>query len=163
MIKLPTWISLWLLFSILITSWETGFILLRPESLSDQGNYLNIWLPYLRYVKIDTSYADLSNEFIKFMPCANIIEISIALLALYFNFLRKTAFAILFAFSSLLLTGTKTITVFMLEAYDRFSHVAHNPLFDLIFMYILPNSLWIIFPFMGVFILGYSLITQLEA
>lgn len=159
--KIPAWIVIWLMIGMFINFWDAWYILLRPASFAD-GSLSAIWLPYARYVKIDISYLDLNNEFIKSIALANFVEISLGLIALYCNCLRKFSLAIILAFSSLLLTGTKTVLVFALEALDGFKHIAHNPWSDLLFLYFLPNLPWIIFPFMAVFTLGRYMKTCLE-
>ncbi len=159
--KLPTWIVIWLCIGMTINFWDAWYILLRPASFAG-GSLGAIWLPYAKYVQIDTSYLDLNNEFIKTIAIANFFEISLGLTALYFNYRRNISLAVVLAFSSLLLTGMKTILVFALEALDGFTHVAHNPLVDLICYYILPNIPWIIFPFMAVFTLGRYIKSHLE-
>ncbi len=151
--SLPKWIIIWLTLSMLINSWDVMYILLRPESFSG-GKYAAIFMPYAQYIKIDPSYANLNNQFIKSLALMDIFQIAIGFLALCFNGFRKITFAILLAFSALLLTGTETVLVFALEAFDHFKHVEHNSASVILFQYILPNSLWIIFPFLGVFVLG---------
>jgi len=159
--KLPMWIVVWLCIGMSINFWDVWYILLRPDSFAG-GSLGAIWLPYAKYVQIDTSYLDLHNEFIKSIAIANSFEISLGLTALYFNNKHNIALAVVLAFSSLLLTGMKTILVFALEALDGFTHVAHNPFSDLICYYILPNIPWIIFPFMAVFTLGRYITSRLE-
>lgn len=158
---IPKWIMIWLAISTIIISWEMLFILLRPASFAN-GSLAAIWIPYAQYVKIDTSYADLQNDFVNALPFMDLFEIAIGIAALTFNYLRKTPAAMVFAFSSFLLTGTKTIFVFVQEGVGGFKHVGHNSISDLVFLYFLPNSIWIVIPFLAVFILGRDLISRLD-
>jgi hypothetical protein len=154
--KIPNWIIIWLIVSMFIVLWDSGFLFARPASFPG-GRLSWLWIPYAKYITIDTSYIDLHNNFLIAQQIMNLVEILISMAALYFNG-KKNQVAILFAFSSLLLTGTKTILIFLLEVVSGLQHVGHNSLQDLILFYILPNSLWIIFPFIGVFILGRFLV-----
>lgn len=157
---IPKWIVIWLSISIIIITWEMLFIVMRPDSFAD-GSLAAIWMPYAKYVKIDTSYADLQNDFVNALPLMDLIEITIGLTALFLNYKRNNA-AIVFAFSSLLLTGTKTIFVFVQEAIGGFKHVGHNAISEIILFYVLPNSIWIFFPFLAVFMLGRYLTDRMD-
>jgi hypothetical protein len=156
--KIPRWIIIWLIISMMIILWDSGFLFTRPDSFPG-GSLAWLWVPYAKYITIDTGYADLDNDFLVAQQIMSLIEIIIDIVALYFNYKRKISLAILLIFSTLLLTGFKTILVFLLEAVSGFKHVGHNAVYDLIFLYILPNSLWLIFPFAGVFVLGRYLIS----
>lgn len=160
-LKLPKWIILWMVIGMSINLWDVGFIFLRPASFAG-GSLGAIWLPYANYVKIDTSYLDLNNAFIPAMAWMNLFEITLGCMALTLNYFQKTAAAIVFAFSSLLLTGTKTIFFFVWEAESGFAHIKHNPMSDIIFLYVLPNALWIVFPFLAVIVLGRRIVLQLS-
>jgi hypothetical protein len=52
-IKLPVWIKIWLLISSSIIFWDVMFILLRPASFA-HGALAAIWIPYVKYIQIDT-------------------------------------------------------------------------------------------------------------
>ncbi len=151
--KLPTWIIVWLIFGMSVNFWDALYILLRPSSFAD-GPLGWIWIPYAKYVTIDPSYLDLNNDFIKSIALMNFVEIALGSIAIWWSFHRRTSLAALLAFSSLLLTGTKTALVFALEAADSFVHIGHNSASDLILLYALPNSLWLVFPLLGVINLG---------
>lgn len=155
--RLQKWIVIWLIISMIIVFWDVMFVLLRPVSLPG-GSLAWLWVPYATYIKIDTSYADLNNAFIVAQGIMSLIEIIIAIIALSLNYSGKFLPACLFAFSSMLLTGTKTVLIFVLEAVNKFSHVGHNTVMDLIFYYTLPNSIWIVIPFLAVNVLGRTLI-----
>lgn len=160
-LTLPKWIIIWLIFSMLIVFWDVLFVLLRPASFPG-GALQSFWLPYAQYIKIDTSYADMDDNFVIAQALMSLAEICIGFIALYFSYKGKNSAAILFAFSALLLTGTKTILIFLVEMVANFKHIQHNPMTDLFLFYILPNSLWIIIPFCAVFLLGQQLIAQLN-
>jgi hypothetical protein len=157
--RLPTWIVIWLIISIMIILWDSGFLFTRPDSFPG-GRLAWIWVPYAKYITIDTGYADLHNDFLVAQQIMSLIEVFIGIIALYLNYNQKYNLAILLAFSTLLLTGAKTILVFVIETVSGFKHVGHNSIHDLILLYILPNSLWLIFPFAGVIVLGRYLISS---
>ncbi|MBA3661057.1 MAG: hypothetical protein H0W64_04995 [Gammaproteobacteria bacterium] len=158
-LQLPSWIVVWLILSMMIILWDSGFLFSRPASLPG-GSLAWVWLPYAKYITIDPSYTDLHNDFLVAQQIMSLLEIAIGIIALYYNYRCKGNRAILFAFSALLLTGTKTILVFLLEAVSGFKNIGHNSGYDLLLFYIMPNSLWLIFPFAGVFILGRYLISS---
>lgn len=155
-ILFPKWIKIWIIISALIVFWDVMFVLLRPASLPE-GSLAFIWIPYAKYIQIDISYADMQNNFVITQAIMSLFEICIGIISLYLAHIKKTILAILFAFSALLLTGTKTIFIFLQEFIGHFEHVNHNSISDLVFSYILPNSVWIIIPFIAVFCLGKSL------
>lgn len=138
--------------------WDVMFVLLRPSSFAT-GKLGVIWLPYTKYIMIDKSYADLDNPFVKAQAIMSLFEIMIGIIALYLHF-QKNNFSVLFAFSTFLLTGTKTLFIFLLEFISGFKNIGHNQLADLLCFYFLPNSLWIIFPLVAVFVLARILINS---
>ena len=155
--KVPGWILLILILSMLITFWDALFVLMRPESLPG-GKLAFIWLPYAKYITIDTAYGDINNHFVVAQALMTLFEIVIGVFAVGFYLASKHRLATLLAFSSFLLTGTKTVLIFVLEAVSHFVHVAHNSWHDLIFLYVIPNGIWIVIPYLCVLRLGYLLI-----
>lgn len=155
--RLPRWIVIWLLISMLIVFWDVTFVLFRPASFAEGALGL-IYIPYAKYIKIDTSYADMNNAFVVAQSIMSLFEIALGLIALYLNYRRVFLAACLFAFSSQLLTATKTILIFLLEIVGGMQHVGHNVISDLILYYFMPNSVWIVLPFAVVIVLGRLLI-----
>ncbi|MBV8801429.1 MAG: hypothetical protein JO131_00415, partial [Gammaproteobacteria bacterium] len=111
---LPKWTIIWLIISLVIISWDVMFVLLRPASFA-HGSLGYLWIPYIKYVQIDTSYADLNNPFVTAQALMSLMENAIGIMGLYYYFFKKIKTACLLIFSSQLLTCTKTILIFLLE------------------------------------------------
>ena len=150
---LPKWIIIWLIISTAVVFWDVMFVLLRPASFIG-GNLGFLWVPYAKYIKIDTSYADLTNTFVIAQSIMSLFEIAISIIALFLNYFRQFNQACLLAYSALLLTCAKTILIFVIEMVSGLKHVGHNTSFDLIMYYILPNAIWIIIPAAAILTLG---------
>ncbi|KAK5716270.1 hypothetical protein LTS12_027777, partial [Elasticomyces elasticus] len=59
---------------------------------------------------------------------------------------RVGASALLIAYTASVMTLGKTIIYLMNEYFSGFENIGHNDLVTLIFLWIIPNGLWIIFP-----------------
>lgn len=158
--KIPVWILIVLCLSMVITLWDALFVLLRPESLPG-GSLAFIWKPYAKYITIDTAYQNMHEPFVVAQAIMTLFEISIGCFALYFYFTKRHSLATLLAFSSLLLTGAKTILIFVEEAASNFVHVAQNSLHDLILLYVIPNGIWVVVPLVCVVVLAHQLLNKI--
>lgn len=143
---IPKWILCWLVISITIVSWDVSFLLMRPNSLPG-GELFFIWeVPYLKYISVDHSYADMDNAFIKGQALMSIIEIFIAVAALIINGRGNIPTAAVLIFSSTLLTSAKTLLIFLVEIMSDFENIGHNQTSEIVNIYLIPNAIWVIIP-----------------
>ncbi|EEP77222.1 conserved hypothetical protein [Uncinocarpus reesii 1704] len=75
---------------------------------------------------------------------------------------RTGAFSLLVVFSASVMTLSKTILYGLNEAYSGFKSVGHNSLAALIFLWIIPNGFWIVFPSLATYFLGKEIVDALE-
>ena len=157
----PRWISLWLMVSSCICTWDASFVFNRQTSLDSFNNPL--WAPYKDYVQVDRLYGKVDNDFVWSQSVLNVLEICINLLALNFlsqrNF-RKAAVAALVASA---MTSSKTILYHVMElsAHNTSrSNTAQNDWPTFLTLYILPNGIWIWVPMLACFQLGAGLVAD---
>ncbi|CAO3589902.1 unnamed protein product [Absidia cylindrospora] len=164
----PTWIRLWFLISSLIVYWDAGFCLLRPHSM--EGGSLNfLWRPYNLYSKIDHFYGiqalEANDGFTGAQAFLNVVESTMNLVYLYLA-MHPTKYNIhkvnILGFAAALLTLNKTVLYWLNEIFSGMSHTGHNSMFDFIFLWVIPNGLWIIVPGWIVATLGQNIARQLE-
>ncbi|XP_014554270.1 hypothetical protein COCVIDRAFT_28664 [Bipolaris victoriae FI3] len=70
--------------------------------------------------------------------------------------------AVLIGFTAAVMTLSKTILYYCNEYFSDFANIRHNDWFTLIFLYIIMNGLWIIFPSYMVIVFGTDIITALD-
>lgn len=76
---------------------------------------------------------------------------------------RAGAIALMVAFSTSLVTLSKTILYWLNEVFSGFANIGHNDTLTLIFLWIIPNGLWIVFPSYNIYVLGSEIISSLES
>ena len=144
--RLPKWIAYWLGISTIVVIWDALFVLLRPASFAD-GSLGFIWSPaYDIYTSVDLTYGDLSNHTVEAICFMSLIEACIVGWALVANRMGNGRLAHLLTCVVTSLTGMKTILFFVIEAMHGWSSLSHNDVLPLIFVWILPNGLWIVVP-----------------
>ncbi|RAL09890.1 uncharacterized protein BO97DRAFT_479751 [Aspergillus homomorphus CBS 101889] len=75
---------------------------------------------------------------------------------------RTGALALLVAYSASVMTLGKTVLYWLNEVFSGFDNVGHNDFWTLLFYWIIPNGLWIIFPGYNMYILGAEIVAALE-
>ncbi|PYH88671.1 hypothetical protein BO71DRAFT_364974 [Aspergillus ellipticus CBS 707.79] len=76
---------------------------------------------------------------------------------------RTGATALLIAYSASVMTLGKTILYWLNEVFSGFDNIGHNDPLTLIFYWIIPNGLWIIFPGYNMYVLGLEIVGSLES
>ena len=165
--QVPFWIRTWALASSIIVTWDFGYCLLRP--LSMEGGSLNfLWKPYNLYAKIDYFYGlpafNSQDGFTGAQAVMNVIEtlLNFIYLGLLKNENVNVGQANLIGFSAALMTLSKTILYWLVEPFSEYQHIGHNNMKDLIFLWIIPNGLWIVVPAAIVYTLGKDIIHRLN-
>jgi hypothetical protein len=75
---------------------------------------------------------------------------------------RTGAIALLVAFTASVMTLSKTLLYWLNEFFSGFDNIGHNDAASLIFLWIIPNGLWIVFPAYSMIILGDEILNSLE-
>ncbi|XP_065884785.1 uncharacterized protein [Dysidea avara] len=156
------WPVVWFLLSGLVTLYDCGFVLLRPHSLP-KGKFHHFFTPYALYIKIDKAYGNIEDEFVWGLAWLNLIEVCLQFLTIYLIFKRSSK-AILIGFLVSAWTFWKTL-LYSLQYTElcngghRLSHIDRGTTF---LMYIIPNGLWLVFPFILMIYYGKKLFIALD-
>ncbi|RYO88509.1 hypothetical protein DL766_009239 [Monosporascus sp. MC13-8B] len=76
---------------------------------------------------------------------------------------RPAAVAVLLAFSGAVMTLSKTVLYWLNEYFSGFDNIGHNSPRDLIFLWIIPNGGWLIFPAYMIYVMGGEIVEGLTA
>ncbi|KAM0482356.1 hypothetical protein ACHAPX_002873 [Trichoderma viride] len=178
----PTTATLvWLAISLPLVIWDTGYVLLRPLSMPGGSLHWPVWAPYKLYGEVDHIYGwkafNAGNGFTSAQGLLNAAE---TLMYLYYLaawlFSSKTtdggsrvlagrggARATLFGYAAAVMTLSKTILYWANEYYSGFDNIGHNPLNDLILLWIIPNGAWLVGPTYMIWSIGADLIDSLNS
>jgi adiponectin receptor len=146
---IPTPITVWLFVSSCVVAWDVGFILMRPRSMLG-GDLHWFWKPYGLYSTIDLVYsheAFLNKD--PFPTAQAILNIFECLLNFYSLSISNQSLAIPMTMIALTMTFWKTFLYFTMDIVTGFSASGHNDVTTWITLYLLPNSFWIIIPFLS--------------
>lgn len=153
---LPTWALVWIQASVLIVLWDASFVLLRPLSM-ENGPYESFFAPYKKYITVDKMYGHMEEDGTKFFIVAqsiiNLVEITFLQIAVVLHLLKNPRCELV-AFSASLCVMAKTVLYATIEIVSGGRHTMHNGWVDLVFLYVIPNNLWVVFPFFVVVTLG---------
>ncbi|GES60813.1 C6 transcription factor [Aspergillus terreus] len=75
---------------------------------------------------------------------------------------RLGATALLVAYSASLMTLSKTVLYWLNEFFSGFANIGHNDALTLVFLWIVPNGLWIVFPGYNIYVLGAEIVASLD-
>ncbi|KAF9895362.1 hypothetical protein FE257_000266 [Aspergillus nanangensis] len=188
-------VTIWLILSLPLVAWDSGYVLLRPHSMPGNKLHSPIWTPYALYGTIDYIYGwpafNARNGFTAAQTVLNLVESVAYIYYLWIVYRygasassgrgrkaqkglmwmltgekvvagRTGATALLIAYSASVMTLSKTILYWLNEVFSGFANIGHNDVMSLIFLWIIPNGLWIVFPSYTIYILGGDIITSLE-
>jgi hypothetical protein len=74
---------------------------------------------------------------------------------------RAGGLAVTVGFATAVMTFSKTVLYWLNEYYSGFDNIGHNPLKDLILLWIIPNGLWLVFPAYMIYVLGLEIVDGL--
>ncbi|OQV03179.1 hypothetical protein CLAIMM_08257 [Cladophialophora immunda] len=72
------------------------------------------------------------------------------------------ATAVVVLFSAAVMTLSKTILYWLNEYFSSFANIGHNDMYNLVFLWIIPNGLWLIFPAYMIYLLGKEMVAGME-
>ncbi|KAM7189248.1 hypothetical protein V8F20_010252 [Naviculisporaceae sp. PSN 640] len=173
---------LWLAVSLPLVAWDTGYVLLRPHSMPGGSLHWPVWHLYELYGRVDGMYGfkqwNLNNGFTAAQGTMNLIEslFYIVYLAIWYRNAQPTgrkvaeravsgrlgAVALLIGFSAAVMTVSKTVLYWLNEGFSGFDNIGHNTLGNLIFLWIIPNGLWLIFPSYIIYEFGTEIVRGLD-
>ncbi|CAI4218048.1 unnamed protein product [Parascedosporium putredinis] len=165
----PTALTLlWLAVSLPLVTWDTGYVLGRPLTMEGGSLHWPIWTPYKLYGEVDHIYGwkafNAGNGFTSAQGTLNVIETVMYIAYVYLWNKNKAAdgsvrgreggLALLLGWGAALMTLSKTVLYWLNEYYAGFDNIGHNSLVNLIFLWIIPNGAWLVFPTYMIFSMG---------
>ena len=155
-LQFPRWVSMWLLFSSISVSFDTVFILDRPESFN-----ISIWTTHHIYTKIDKAYGDLEDTFVYAKSLLNIVEVIANITALFYLVIKlQFKKAALIAIVASAIAFSKAALYLVMEIVSGFKNTAQNDAFTFATFYIVPNATWVVVPAVAMYQLGAVLIRE---
>lgn len=155
--RFPKWIAAWLLISSMICVWDALFVFNRPASFKNV-----IWAPYRDYVVVDKLYGDTTDDFVFCQSVMNLVEVFLNICALNLVSNKRERYASVFALVASAMTCAKTVLYFLMEISSDFSHTGHNTRTTFYSLFVLPNGIWILVPFLCCIVLGRSLAENVD-
>ncbi|RDI84511.1 hypothetical protein Vi05172_g5476 [Venturia inaequalis] len=185
-----TFTLVWLFISLPLVIWDTGYVLLRPHSMPGGKWHAPIWTAYELYGTIDHVYGfpawDKHEGFAGAQGTLNALETLMYGIYLYIAYShgvaevgkmgrgspgilgrrkiagREAGIAVLIGFSVAVMTLSKTVLYWLNEYYSGFSNIGHNTLQQVVFLWIIPNSAWLIAPSYMIYVYGAEILQGLE-
>lgn len=179
---------IWMAVSLPLVAWDTGYVLLRPHTMPGGSLHWPLYTPYALYGEVDHIYGfkqwNARNGFTAAQGALNFIETSMYLAFLYLwqaygrpvegaGFTSKSsrkgvvgrvaAWASLLAFSAAVMTLSKTVLYWLNEYFSGFDNIGHNDLHSLIFLWVIPNGLWLLLPSYMIYKIGGEVIDVLAS
>ncbi|EFQ26960.1 uncharacterized protein GLRG_02131 [Colletotrichum graminicola M1.001] len=160
-----TFTAAWLLISLPLVAWDTGYVLLRPWTMPGGHLHWPLWAPYALYGEVDHIYGwkafESRNGFTSAQGALNLVETLMYLAYVWLYVSRgqpvggpagakKTvggragALAVVIGFSAAVMTLSKTVLYWANEYFSGFDNIGHNTMADLILMWIIPNGAWLV-------------------
>ena len=132
--------------STLVVIWDALFVLLRPASFPG-GSLGFIWeFGYVLYMEVDRAYADQGNTYLHALATMSIVEALLVSWGLFAHRVNKNRDAHLLILVAASLTCAKTMLFVLVEAWSGWHSIGHNEWVPLLFVWIIPNGLWIVVP-----------------
>lgn len=148
--KLPGWILTWFYVTAVICTWDASFIMCRPHSLPG-GSLAYIWYFYKYYVVVDQRYNDVTDAFVFAQSLLNYVEVlfNVITIGMHYWNARHTR---MLAFTVTVMTFWKTVLYFLM--FTEFCGAGHYrvgiTLMQEIFIFAIPNGVWILVPFLAI-------------
>lgn len=145
--ELPGWILNWFLLTAIVCTWDASFILCRPHSLPG-GAWHGFWYLYKYYITVDRRYMDEEDSFSRGISLLNVVEVILCVFVIMLNYYRSKHTRIA-AFTVSVMTFWKTVLYFVM--FTEFCGAGplrvQNTLLQEIFVYVIPNGIWVVVPF----------------
>ncbi|KAF2433229.1 hypothetical protein EJ08DRAFT_584285 [Tothia fuscella] len=181
----------WLIVSLPLVIWDTGYVLLRPWSMPGGKLHAPIWSPYKLYGTVDYVYGfpayEAKDGFTGAQGTVNALETLLYMVYLGIAYYygnqesgvsgrgapatllgrrkivgREASLAVLIGFATSIMTLSKTLLYWLNEYHSGFAHIGHNDFVSLLFLWIIPNGAWILFPTYMTYVFGSEIFQGLE-
>ncbi|KAF3928782.1 hypothetical protein ABW21_db0204904 [Orbilia brochopaga] len=168
----PRLFLLWLSIAVPLVMWDATYVFLRPHSMPG-GKYHWPWTAYDLYAVVDLVYGRQHyldrDGFNPAQSTMNAIETLVYLSYLYLVGFgaagalggRRGATALVLAFGASVATSAKTLLYILVEVLGNWKNTGHNSPSTLFFLWVLPNSPWLIFPTYWMYTFGQELVAAL--
>ncbi|KAL9972012.1 hypothetical protein ACROYT_G018244 [Oculina patagonica] len=162
--NLPSWVAVWLCITTTTVTIDSLFILLRPHTLPG-GKWNYLFQPYNLYIQVDPIYKDTNDAFGIGQTLMNLVEVFINIITVIMHVRGKSSLAVLLAFMVSVMTLAKTVLYMLIcTPLCGGQHFVNYPdLKKLILAFILPNSFWILVPFLCVVATGRIMLEYMES
>lgn len=160
---IPGFLKFWFVLSAFIVFFDASFVLQRPATLKG-GDLYKYYFPYDNYVIYDTLYADLKDSFVVIQSWLNIVEGVFLIVAVILS-LSRSLKASLWGAAIGTIASTcvfwKTV-IFVWYDHDWSTEAAKNFTPGSILCYWFPNSLWLVFPLLAMFLIPQRIINYVS-
>ena len=97
-------------------------------------------------MEVDRAYADQGNTYLHALATMSIVEAMLVSWDLFAHRVNKNHAAHLLILVAASLTCAKTMLFVLVEAWSGWHSIGHNEFMPLLFVWIIPNGLWIVVP-----------------
>jgi hypothetical protein len=165
--SMPLWATAWAIIGSLVCLWDATYVLTRPRSMAN-GDLFYIFVPYAKYITLDPLYGNLENAFVIAQSYINYVELTLALFSvILYHILGRRNLGCLVLLVSSVMSWSKTVLYFTHDYFERPLHPQKLPIevetWEYFLLFILPSSLWIIFPFACMWSIGRQIIRLLNS
>ncbi|KIX06191.1 uncharacterized protein Z518_04165 [Rhinocladiella mackenziei CBS 650.93] len=190
--KIPPLLIIWLCVSLPLVLWDTGYVFLRPHSMPGGKLHWPLWVPYSVYCTVDYTYGwPAYNGHVGFTAAqATLNAVETAMYIYYwtiivsnadegfFSFVDMNEFltgssdravsgpgvgtAVVVLFSAAVMTLSKTVLYWLNEYFSNFVNIGHNTVANLIWLWVIPNGLWLVFPIYMIYVLGREIVSHMD-
>ncbi|KAK4929645.1 hypothetical protein LTR49_003602 [Elasticomyces elasticus] len=170
----PHLVLVWLAISLPLVLWDSGYVLLRPHSMSGGILHTPLWAPYALYAEVDKVYGTKAleehNGWTATQTSFNIVETVGYLTYLYLVYTYGEIVPSPGHYQSdprhriswHSLKGLNSSIYWLIEAYSGFDNIGHNNMMRIIFVWIIPNGFWLVFPLYMAYIFGTEILRGLN-
>mmetsp|Transcript_5973 Transcript_5973/g.10402 ORF Transcript_5973/g.10402 Transcript_5973/m.10402 type:complete len:177 (+) Transcript_5973:83-613(+) len=166
----PKWVHIWFMIASVLVTWDAFYSLLRPHSIAPNGFLSKLWAPYALYQDVDKIYGterwQTGDRFCEAQSVCNLIEVGLQLAVLWL--LRKKdstakdqSGAALLTLVVSTTTFWKTVLYWLYDIVGGFQSTGHNGVVRLVFIYLIPNGVWLVVPSMVMVQVGGNILRKL--
>jgi hypothetical protein len=119
------------------------------------GSLYHIYHPYDNYVIYDTLYSDMNDSFVVIQSWLNIVEGVLLIFAVFLSFskcIKLNLWAAVIGVLASTMVFWKTV-IFVWYDHDFITDAVKNMTPGSILCYYFPNSLWLVFPVLAMFLI----------
>lgn len=149
----PTWVTIWVVFTTLVVTWDAGFGTLSPASRDpNHPIFGTLYNPYQQtyqhldmFYSSDEVYARQVGGFNAFGPSQtvmNIVEIAVQLVYLWLVFVAASPLAAVVGLCVSVATFSKTVLYFIMLYFHGYEKMLVGTNFQRVTLFLIPNGIW---------------------